>query len=257
MRAASKNAASQLERDRQLFEKDIVAKARLETSEANAQQAFAEVRSLEATLERRKLDLGFTVLHAPFGGVISAVFAEVFEEIKAQQPVMRIIDPDKIEMIVNVPESLFSLVPYAVDNKVTFDAFPGVEIPAEISEIGKEPSETTRTYVVKLLVAPPPGITIVPGMAGRARARPGPQIAERFRGAVVPLSAIFSPDDGSGSFVWIVNETSSTVSRRKVEMGEPAVGGIIIKEGLSPGDLIVVAGVHSLRDGQPVRIQER
>ena len=102
VRAASKNAASQLERDRQLFEKDIVAKARLETSEANAQQAFAEVRSLEATLERRKLDLGFTVLHAPFGGVISAVFAEVFEEIKAQQPVMRIIDPDKIEMIVNV-----------------------------------------------------------------------------------------------------------------------------------------------------------
>jgi RND family efflux transporter MFP subunit len=256
-RAAYRNAASQLDRDRQLFEKDIVAKARLETSDANAQQTLAEVRSLEATLERRKLDLGYAVLRAPFGGVVSAVFAEAFEEVKPQQPVVRIIDPEKIEMTVNVPESLISLVPYAVDIKVAFDAFPGVEIPAEISEVGREPSETTRTYAVKLLVAPPAGLTIVPGMAGRARARPGPEIAERFKGVVVPLSAILSPDDSSGSFVWTVNEKSGTVSRRKVQLGEPVIGGINVKEGLAPGDLIVAAGVHSLQDGQAVRIPDR
>jgi RND family efflux transporter MFP subunit len=199
-RAAYRNAASQLERDRQLFEKNIVAKARLETSEANAQQTLAEVQSLEATLERRKLDVGYTTLRAPFGGVVSAVFAEVFEEVKPQQSVMRIIDPEKIEMVVNLPESLIALVPYAVDIKVTFDAFPGTEIPATVSEIGKEPSETTRTYTVKLLVTPPSGVTIVPGMAGRVRARPGPQIAERFRGVVIPLPAILSPDDAVREF---------------------------------------------------------
>jgi RND family efflux transporter MFP subunit len=256
-RAAYRNAASQLDRDRQLFEKDIVAKARLETSDANAQQTLAEVRSLEATLERRKLDLGYTVLRAPFSGVVSAVFAEAFEEVKPQQSVVRIIDPEKIEMTVSVPESLISLVPYAVDIKVTFDAFPGVAIPAEISEIGREPSETTRTYAVKLLVAPPSGVTIVPGMAGRATARPGPEIAERFKGVVVPLPAILSPDDATGSFVWIVNEASGTVSRRKIELGEPVIGGINVKDGLMPGDVIVAAGVHSLQDGQAVRIQDR
>ena len=90
-RAAYRNAASQLDRDQQLFEKAIVAKARLETAEANAQQALAEVRSLEATLDRRKLDVGYTTLRAPFAGVVSTVFAEVFEEIKPQQSVMRII----------------------------------------------------------------------------------------------------------------------------------------------------------------------
>ena len=256
-RAAYRNAASQLDRDRQLFEKDIVAKARLETSDANAQQTLAEVRSLEATLERRKLDLGYTVLRAPFGGVVSAVFAEAFEEVKPQQSVVRIIDPEKIEMTVSVPESMISLVPYAVDIKVAFDAFPGIAIPAEVSEIGREPSETTRTYAVKLLVAAPSGVTIVPGMAGRATARPGPEIADRFQGVVIPLSAIFSPDDASGSFVWVVSEASRTVSRRKVELGEPGIGGINVKEGLKPGDLIVTAGVHSLQDGQAVRIQDR
>jgi len=58
---------------------------------------------------------------------------------------MRLIDPAEIEMNVNVPESLISLVPHVVDLRVTFDAFPGIEIPAEVSEIGTEPSESTRT----------------------------------------------------------------------------------------------------------------
>jgi hypothetical protein len=35
------------------------------------------------------------------------------------------------------------------------------------------------------------------------------------------------------------------------------IGGINVKEGLKPGDLIVAAGVHSLQDGQAVRIQDR
>jgi RND family efflux transporter MFP subunit len=255
--AAYANAAGQLERDRTLFAKDIVAKARLEISESTTQQAMAEVKSLEAVLDRRKLDVEYTALRAPFSGVVSAVFAEIFEEVKPQQSVMRISDPEKIEMVVNVPESLISLVPYAVDIKVAFDAFPGVEIPAELSEVGNQPSETTRTYSVKVLLSPPPGVAIVPGMAGRARARPGPQIAQQLKGVVVPLSAVFSADDAAGSFVWVVNEAAKTVSRRKVGLGEPVVGGISIKEGLSPGDLIVASGVHSLNEGQAVRIQER
>jgi RND family efflux transporter MFP subunit len=255
-RAAYTNAASQLDRDKQLFAKDIVAKARLETSQSNSDQAQAEVQSLEATLERRKLDVGYTVLHAPFDGVVAAVFAEVFEEVKPQQAVMRIIDPKKIEMTVNVPESLISLAPYAVDIKATFDSFPGVEIPGELSEIGQEPSETTRTYAVKVLLTPPPGVTIVPGMAGRVRARPGPEISEKLKGVVVPLSAIFSPDDAPGSFVWLIGE-ANTVARRRVTLGEPVTGGITIKDGLSSGDLIVATGVHSLKEGQKVRVQER
>jgi RND family efflux transporter MFP subunit len=255
--AAYTNAASQLERDRVLFAKDIVAKARLEISESTAQQAMAEMKSSEAVLDRRKLDVEYTVSRAPFGGGVSAVFAEVFEEVKPQQPVMRISDPDKIEMVINVPESLISLVPYAVDIKVTFDAFPNIEIPAEISEVGNQPSETTRTYSVKVLLTPPPGVTIVPGMAGRVRARPGPQIAQQLKGVVIPLSAVFSADDAAGSFVWVVNEAAKTVSRRPVGLGEPVVGGVSIKEGLSPGDLIVATGVHSLNEGQAVRIQER
>ena len=117
----------------------IIAKARFENSDSAAKQAQAEVKSLEAAQERAKLDLGYTELRAPFAGIVSAVFAEAFEEVKPQEAVMRLIDPSEIEMIVNVPESLISFVPTWSISRLTFDAFPGIEIPAELSEIGTEP----------------------------------------------------------------------------------------------------------------------
>ena len=173
--AAYANAAGQLDRDKQLFAKGIVAKARFDNSSAAAKQAQAEVGSLEAAQERVKLDLGYTELRAPFPGTVSAVFAETFEEVKPSEPVMRLIDPAEIEMIVNVPESLISYVPHVIDLRATFDAFPGVEIPAEVTELGTEASESTRTYPVKLLLTPPQNVAILPGMAGRVRGKPGPE----------------------------------------------------------------------------------
>ena len=110
--AAYVNAASVLDRDKQLFDKGIVARARFEDSSAAAEQALAEVKSLEAAHERAKLELSYTELRAPFSGIVSAVFAEVFEEVKPQDSVMRLIDPSEFEMLVNVPESLISFVPY-------------------------------------------------------------------------------------------------------------------------------------------------
>jgi RND family efflux transporter MFP subunit len=252
--AAYANAASALNRDKQLFAKGIIAKARFENTDAEAKQALAEVRSLEAARERAKLDLNYTELRAPFSGIISAVFAEVFEEVKPQESVMRLVDPSEIEMIVSVPESLISFVPHVINLRATFDAFPGVEIPAEVSEIGTEPSESTRTYPVKLLLAPPERVAILPGMAGTVRGEPGPEIAEQVRGVIIPLSAIFSPNDASGSFVWIVDEAATTVQRKEVTLGEPVVGGASVTDGLTPGSLIVAAGAHSLQEGQAVRL---
>ena len=143
-----------------------------------------------------------------------------------------------------------------VDLRATFDAFPGVEIPAEVTEIGTEASESTRTYPVKLLLTPPPNVAILPGMAGRVRGKPGPEIAQLVKGVVVPLSAAFSPDDAKGSFVWVVSEAAKTVHRQQVTLGEPVVGGVSVTDGLTPGSLVAAAGVHSLREGQAVRILE-
>jgi len=51
-----------------------------------------------------------------------------------------------------------------------------------------------------------------------------------------------------------VEEGSKTLIRREVQIGKLAQFGVLIKDGLKPGEWIVVKGVHSVEEGQEVRI---
>ena len=65
-------------------------------------------------------------------------------------------------------------------------------------------------------------------------------------------------DDASRSdqsYVWTIDEASSTVQRQPVEMVSFSERGALVR-GLEAGNRIVIAGVHSLREGQTVRIDD-
>ena len=158
-------------------------------------------------------------------------------------------------MVVNVPESLISLVHLALDIYVVFDPFPDYEIPAKISEIGKEASETTGTFPVTLAMDQPPGIKILPGMVGNARSRGKPP--EGLRTLEIPNAATFTTGIDGVTFVWTINEQAKTVSKRKVKTGLLTDSGVQILDGLKAGEWIAVAGVHFLKDGQKIRIMQR
>jgi len=69
----------------------------------------------------------------------------------------------------------------------------------------------------------------------------------------VPPSAVLSKD--AESFVWVVDLPASTVSLRRVDLSRDATG-IQVTGGLDAGTRIVTAGIHSLAQGQQVKIQE-
>ena len=51
-----------------------------------------------------------------------------------------------------------------------------------------------------------------------------------------------------------MDETTTTLSRREVQVGKLARFGVLITAGLEPGEWIVTKGVHSVKEGQKVRI---
>lgn len=256
-RAKFKNASTQTQRQRKLFKDGWVAEARLDVFIAEEQSAKADVGAVTAVLERAKLDVSYTKLASPFAGRIVATYAENFEEVRAKQPIARLLDSSQIEMVVDVPENLISLAPHLQDVIVTFDPFPDLQVPATVKEIGTEASETTRTYPVTLIMNQPEDAVILPGMAGKATGRavvPGNMSSAQI---TIPMSAVFTPSDGEADFVWVVDREAMTVSRRAVVLGSPTTHGLVISEGLSPGDLVVSAGVHSLKEGQKVKLVDQ
>ena len=75
-------------------------------------------------------------------------------------------------------------------------------------------------------------------------------------GIEVPATAVFSPGQTSPDqvFVWVVDEKTSTVAQRPVQLVELGDRGLRIN-GIEPGERIVTAGANSLIDGQKVKIQ--
>ena len=247
-----------------------VAKASIDRAQEARDRARAQVKAVEAVVTGAKNQLNRTTLTAPFDATVVAKFAEAFEDVQAQQTIVRLIDKSQIEFVVNIPERDISIIPDITNIKVRFDAFPDLEVPAEIKEIGTEASQTTRTFPVTLILDQPEGYAILPGMAGRATA----DAPTDPRGVVVPLSAVFTEEGGSQealqgqvgvspspaerpTFVWIVDEKELTVSQRQVVPQEITARGMRLKEGLEVGEWIVTAGVYALAEGQKVRISEQ
>jgi len=62
--------------------------------------------------------------------------------------------------------------------------------------------------------------------------------------------------DTEGS-VFVYDAETATVEKRKIRHGGTRDNGIVVEEGLAAGDIVAVAGVSFLRDGQPVRLMDQ
>jgi RND family efflux transporter MFP subunit len=257
--AELKRAETDYKRVLRIQKKDpgAISQAAIDLNRQKMESAGAEIRSLEAAVESARDQLAYTYLKAPFSGIVTATYVENFEDVKAKQPIIRLIDHSQIEMIVNIPENMISASDYLKAAgkvmRVRFDSFPDRELEAQIKEIGKEASKTTRTYPVTLIMDQPEEIKVLPGMAGNATSSIVPPEMQDHKMVIIPETAVFSPD-GSKTCVWIIDEQSKTVGKREVKTGELLDTGITILDGIKPGEWIATAGAHYLKEGQPVSI---
>ena len=227
----------------------------LDKAKDDMDSARANVKSYTAAVDAAKDALDYTFLKAPFDGTIVATYVENHEHVSAQQNIARLLDNSEVEMIVSIPESLISAAQYVTKVYVAFDTYPDTKIAATIKEIGTEASRTTRTYPVTLIMEQPDDFKILSGMAGKTVGVEGnfPGDMGKKR-QVVPPSAIFSPEDDEKTWIWLIDEKTLTVSKKEVTTGKLTDSGIEVITGLHEGDVIVIAGVHYLKEGQQVRI---
>jgi RND family efflux transporter MFP subunit len=210
--------------------------------------AEARLSSAMANLDLSRDQLRYTELKAEFDGVITAVGAEAGQNVAAGQLVVKLARPGEMDGVFNIAETLFArgvastkpaVVVWPLSN-------PELQIEGEVREISPVADAATRTYTVKVtLKDPPPQLRLGMSLAGRVK-------SSSDRVVKLPLAALF--DKAGLPAVWVVNPASGGVLLRPVNVARFETNAVIIASGLNDGDIVVTAGVNTLREGQRVQL---
>jgi len=252
--ARYRNARSDLDRIRGLYESDNTSKNALDAALAGAQSARAEVESSSEALRAARRRLGYTSLKAPVDGAIAAVPVEVNENVIQGQTVVRMTSGSQPEVEVAIPELLISEIDEGDHVTVTLDALAGASFDAVVTEVGVASTGTATTFPVTVRLSKA-SHDFRSGMAANVAFR-----FETDHGEHIHLPSHAVGGDRHGRFVFVLEKTSESgegvVRRTPVQVGELTHDGLEILDGLAAGQEVVTAGVRRLTDGQRVKLLE-
>jgi len=253
-RAEERNASAGYERVRGLYESRNASRQDLDAARASYESAAAAVESGLRQLELAKRQLEYTRLTAPIAGSVASVDVEINENVRAGQTVALLTSESDLEVEVAVPGVLIADVREGGAVRVTFDALPGRDFAATVTEVGVAATEMNTTFPVTVrLDNPDPSVRS--GMAAEVFF----DFVSESRTARYLVPSVAVGEDAEGRFVFVVEpgaETGlATVHRRPVKIGAITNEGIEVSHGLQDGDFVVTAGVTKIVDGQTVKFQ--
>lgn len=241
------NASASEERQRQLLESKNTSQAVYDAAKQALQAAQANVERARAALAKAEEQLGYARLFSDFDGVVTAVGAEVGQTVSPGQTIVTVARADVREAVVDIPDQLTGDLAAGTPFEVTLQSLPSIRTHAKLREIAPQAEGATRTRRVRLTLADPPESFRLGSTVTATRVTAAAPAME------LPLSALLETDGKAK--VWVVDPQASTVATRDVEVSARTAGSFTVAGGLEKGMRVVTAGVHSLEEGQRVRIE--
>jgi RND family efflux transporter MFP subunit len=259
-RATQAEAERALERYQQLAKAGAISQQDLDTrattaataresvrvAQANINSAQADVRSSRAQVEQLQTQLGQTLVRAPASGLVAEKTAQIGDVSNGTQRLFSIIQNGSLELQAQVPATQLPQVQTNAPAQITYDADPRVRLQGRVREIAPLVDAQSRQATVKIDL--PATELLRSGMFARAAIT-----TTTVPGITVPAKAVLPQPEGSAIVYLLVGE--DTVQAQTVEVGEVVNGGRVeIRNGLKPGDRVVVAGAGYLKDGDRVQV---
>lgn len=236
------------QRNRDLFAKNITSRAQMQEADANLETAKAKVEVATAALANSEEGLSYTELRAEHDGIISAVGANQGQVVSAGQMVVTLISSAERDAVFDVPEKLINMKPEPPYVEISLISNPDVKAKGVVREITPSADPVTRTYRVKVaLDAAAKEMPFGAAVIGSLVLSPQ-QLVE------LPASAL--TDHNGQPAVFVIDPPTRKLAYKTVQLTRFDDKSIFIGKGLAEGDLVAVAGVSKLREGEPVVLEE-
>lgn len=196
--------------------------------------------------------LNDTQLRAPFDGYVGEVFIECYQDVKASQPVVTLVDISSLRIEIYVTQEIAIRARDLDEVAVEFDHFPGESFQARVVECARSTTPNNLSYLLTAMLPNSDGM-LPAGISGRVQFElPG----EARHAVAIPRKALCHTS-GEGDCVWTVDTASGRIARRKVSLGELLPGDrVVVSAGLTVGETVAVSGLRFLEEAQIVELTD-
>lgn len=245
--ASAAEAEREAGRIRQLYDKGVASKARLEQMETELRLAKSRRDAARARLGVAARALADAEVRAPFAGVVAERRLSVGEYVQPGTQLFELVALDPIDAEFRLPEADASRVVFGQEVAVRVAPWPEQVFPASVRFVAPTVDADTHTLLVRAALD-----------NAERKLRPGLfasvdlGVANRTGVLVVPEEAVLQRADGEVAFRLLDDLRAERVS---VETGVHLGGMVEVTSGLNAADRVVVRGHYALVDG--VRVQPR
>lgn len=227
-------AALDLNRQKQLFERQFISQGAMDKAQMDYEAAKAQVDALMAQNKVAQVQTGFYVIQAPYAGVVSDVPVVQGDMAMPGKPLVVMYAPGEMRLSAAVPQSL---VPWAKDARALRYEIDGLSREPRVairSELLPSVDPATRTQTLRVTL-PADLDALVPGMAARILVE-GPEQLQTDR-IWVPARALVQRSE---LFAVRVMNAQGSASLRQVRVGARQGDQIEVLSGLRPGEQLML-----------------
>ena len=223
--------------------------------EAAVRQIEARRGQLNAALGQTvsaRINLGDTNLTAPMPGVIVEKNVERGSLVAAGTTAFTLDDTRVVKVNFGVPDSMLAHLKLGAAVPVQLEALQGQTLTGRITEIAASANRESRVFNIEVSL-PNRDRSLKVGMIASIRI----ERADAQNVPVVPMTALMTAESGSKNYsVFTINERDGKqfAQLKSVRIGDNFGKSVVIDEGLTPGERIIVNRTNQLSDGSPIRV---
>jgi RND family efflux transporter MFP subunit len=235
--ARSSEAQAEFARIKEVHAKDLVSRSELDRASANLKAAQARLDATQARLKQAEEQLEYTVVRAPYAGIVTKRHVEIGETVAVGQPLMTGFSLQQMRAAASVPQSLLDGVRKQGKARVILTALGDRELPATRLTFFPFADPVSHTFTVRAEL-PPDQDGIYPGMFAKVLFEVGTE--ERV---LVPAEAVVYRSEVTAVYVM---GADGRVALRQVRAGRLREGNMMeVLAGLEAGEQVALDPVRA------------
>src|SRR6266850_1855592 len=200
-------ARTNVERSRNLFQRQLLPQQTLDDAEAKYQSAQAALdlaraqnNQSQARLDELRITLENTLITSPVNGFVARRAADAGAFVSANAPIVEVVDIQRVRLVANIIEKDLKQIGVGDMARVEVDAFPGESFMGRIARLSPVLDPSTRTAPIEVEIANDQ-YRLKPGMYARV----GIVTDSHPNALVVPTKAVVDASGTRGVYLSVNN----------------------------------------------------